>query len=69
MEPNQTPPPPSDGHPKRILLVEDDDALANVYVTRLQAEGFDVRREGWVKSGCPGACPAIVDGGQGEIAL
>lgn len=31
-------------HPKRILLVEDDDALANVYETRLQAEGFDVRR-------------------------
>lgn len=31
-------------HGKRILLVEDDDALANVYVTRLQAEGFDVRR-------------------------
>ena len=31
-------------HPQRILLVEDDDALANVYVTRLQAEGFDVRR-------------------------
>jgi two-component system phosphate regulon response regulator PhoB len=31
-------------HPKRILLVEDDDALANVYVMRLQAEGFDVRR-------------------------
>lgn len=30
--------------PKRILLVEDDDALANVYVTRLQAEGFDTRR-------------------------
>lgn len=29
---------------KRILMVEDDDALANVYVTRLQAEGFDVRR-------------------------
>ena len=29
---------------KRILLVEDDDALANVYVTRLQAEGFDARR-------------------------
>jgi len=26
------------------LLVEDDDALANVYVTRLQAETFDVRR-------------------------
>jgi two-component system phosphate regulon response regulator PhoB len=31
-------------HPQRILLVEDDDALANVYITRLQAEGFDVRR-------------------------
>lgn len=34
--------PPS--HPERILLVEDDDALAGVYTTRLQAEGFDVRR-------------------------
>lgn len=31
-------------HPKRILLVEDDDSLASVYLTRLQAEGFDVRR-------------------------
>ena len=31
-------------HLKRILLVEDDDALASVYITRLQAEGFDVRR-------------------------
>ena len=31
-------------HPKRILLVEDDDALASVYETRLQAENFDVRR-------------------------
>jgi len=29
---------------KKILLVEDDDALANVYTTRLEAEGFDVRR-------------------------
>lgn len=29
---------------KRILLVEDDDALASVYQTRLQAEGFDVKR-------------------------
>lgn len=35
---------PSSGHPKRILLVEDDDAIANVYLMRLQAEGFDVRR-------------------------
>lgn len=32
------------GPPKRILLVEDDDSLANVYVMRLQTEGFDVRR-------------------------
>ena len=31
-------------HAKRILLVEDDDALANVYLTRLLAEGFDVKR-------------------------
>ena len=31
-------------HKKKILLVEDDDALANVYVMRLQAENFDCRR-------------------------
>jgi two-component system phosphate regulon response regulator PhoB len=31
-------------HPKRLLLVEDDDSLANVYITRLEAEGFDIRR-------------------------
>lgn len=30
--------------PKKILLVEDDDALANVYQTRLQAEGFAIQR-------------------------
>lgn len=29
---------------KRILFVEDDDALASVYLTRLQAEGFEVKR-------------------------
>jgi DNA-binding response OmpR family regulator len=29
---------------RKILLVEDDNSLANVYITRLQAEGFDVRR-------------------------
>lgn len=29
---------------KRILLVEDDDALASVYQMRLEAEGFTVRR-------------------------
>lgn len=45
MEENQTPAPnQSSGHPKRILMVEDDDALANMYVTRLQGEGFEVRR-------------------------
>ena len=36
-------PAPSSGG-KRILLVEDDDSLANVYTQRLEAEGFDVRR-------------------------
>jgi len=55
MEPTETPTTPepvaapaapaeSTGHPKRILLVEDDDSLASVYVARLQAEKFDVRR-------------------------
>jgi two-component system phosphate regulon response regulator PhoB len=29
---------------QKILLVEDDDALANVYLMRLQAEGFNVKR-------------------------
>jgi two-component system phosphate regulon response regulator PhoB len=29
---------------KKILLVEDDDALANVYMMRLRAEGFDIKR-------------------------
>ncbi|MCA9326188.1 response regulator [Candidatus Saccharibacteria bacterium] len=33
-----------DNNNKRILLVEDDDALANVYQMRLEAEGFTVRR-------------------------
>jgi len=46
--PNSTstpaPTPAPSAHPKRILLVEDDDAIANVYLMRLQAEGFDVRR-------------------------
>lgn len=32
------------GQGKKILLVEDDDALAGVYLVRLQAEGFDVKR-------------------------
>lgn len=29
---------------RKILLVEDDDSLASVYETRLQAEGFTVKR-------------------------
>jgi DNA-binding response OmpR family regulator len=32
------------GPAKKILLVEDDDALAAVYVARLQAEGFNIQR-------------------------
>lgn len=34
----------SDSKNKTILLVEDDDSLANVYETRLQAEGFTTKR-------------------------
>jgi two-component system phosphate regulon response regulator PhoB len=34
----------TDTKPKRILLVEDDDALANIYVARMEAEGFVIRR-------------------------
>ena len=42
---NQTPAPSSPvSHPKKILLVEDDDALASVYKTRLEAEGFNTKR-------------------------
>jgi DNA-binding response OmpR family regulator len=37
-------PPTNTGKPKKILLVEDDETLANVYKTRLHAEGFDLRR-------------------------
>lgn len=46
MDQQQTPPAAADtsGRPKKILLVEDDDALASVYQTRLQAEGFDLKR-------------------------
>lgn len=29
---------------RKVLLVEDDDSLASVYQTRLQAEGFDIKR-------------------------
>lgn len=34
----------SDQQQKTILLVEDDDSLASVYETRLQAEGFNTKR-------------------------
>jgi DNA-binding response OmpR family regulator len=44
VQPNASPTPNNASAPKRILLVEDDDSLAQVYSTRLQAEGFDVRR-------------------------
>ena len=30
--------------PKKILLVEDDDALAEMYTTRLSVEGYEVKR-------------------------
>lgn len=40
----QTPAASSPAPQKKILLVEDDDSLASVYQTRLQAEGFDIRR-------------------------
>src|SRR5450631_2210506 len=42
--PAQPPAAPSDQRQHKILFVEDDDALASVYLTRLQAEGFDVKR-------------------------
>lgn len=35
---------PNPGSMKKILLVEDDDALASVYQTRLEAEGFSIKR-------------------------
>jgi CheY-like chemotaxis protein len=38
------PAPASGGGMKKILFVEDDDGLAEVYLTRLDAEGFDVKR-------------------------
>jgi len=36
--------PAIDPSKKRILLVEDDEGLAEVYVTRLDAEGFTIKR-------------------------
>jgi DNA-binding response OmpR family regulator len=40
---NQPPPAPAN-KPKKILLVEDDNNLADVYINRLEAEGFEVTR-------------------------
>ena len=34
----------SEDKSKKILLVEDDDSLSSVYVTRLEAEGFNIKR-------------------------
>jgi DNA-binding response OmpR family regulator len=34
----------ANGTPKKILFVEDDDSLAQVYLARLDAEGFVVKR-------------------------
>jgi DNA-binding response OmpR family regulator len=42
--PEPTPAAAAGNHAKRILLVEDDDSLASVYMSRLQAENFDVQR-------------------------
>jgi DNA-binding response OmpR family regulator len=42
MDQNQEPKEPA----KKILLVEDDDSLAETYQTRLMVEGFDVKRVG-----------------------
>ena len=34
---------PAAGSQKKILLVEDDEGLATVYTTRLEAEGFSIK--------------------------
>ena len=41
---------------KKILLVEDDDALASAYTSRLVAEGFEIKR---VRNGEEGLSAAI----------
>ena len=37
---------------KKILLVEDDNGLAKVYKTRLEAEGFEVNHVPTVRTRC-----------------
>ncbi len=44
MDPQNITPAPTANAMKKILLVEDDDALASVYTTRLDAEGFSIKR-------------------------
>jgi DNA-binding response OmpR family regulator len=43
MEENQNAPAVAN-RKRKILLVEDDEGLAQVYITRLEVEGFDVKR-------------------------
>jgi DNA-binding response OmpR family regulator len=44
MPPNQPPASEPQTPTKKILLVEDDDNLAEMYVARFAVEGFDVKR-------------------------
>lgn len=46
MDTDTPPQPPAEqtSTQKRILLVEDDDNLADVYTTRFEAEGFTIKR-------------------------
>ncbi len=44
MDDNTPPQPTPAAALKKILFVEDDDGLAQVYLTRLDAEGFQVKR-------------------------
>ncbi|MEX1995404.1 MAG: response regulator [Candidatus Saccharimonadales bacterium] len=42
--PAEAPKPDPKTEPKRILVVEDDDSLASVYVSRLKTEGYQAER-------------------------
>lgn len=44
MEDQTVAPQPALTNSKKVLLVEDDESLASVYSTRLEAEGFIIRR-------------------------
>lgn len=43
-QPSQAAASANDSRKKKILFVEDDEGLANVYIMRLQSEGFDIKR-------------------------